>query len=607
MRIVVSVVLMTLIALLPISGLAAAPIPESYRSDFKPSAKSLKFAEKMVRKMTVEEKVGQLVHIGINAKFANQDSDYFKDLKRHITENKLGGIILFGAPMYETVHLVNRMQENAKTPLLISLDAETGIGMRFFDAANFPWNMAVAATRNPEYAYKMGVVTGREAKAMGIMQVYAPVLDVNNNPDNPVINVRSYSEDPALVADFGTAFIAGVQSQGVIATGKHFPGHGDTNVDSHRGLPIIDVNRERLDRIELFPFKKAIDNGLASIMVAHVGMPQIDPTEIKPLKNALRVDTEEGAEIVNESVSVPATLSKKITTDILKNDLGFKGLVVTDAMSMSGLTLYVNQEEAGVRAVLAGADILEKPADVDAMVKGLREAVKSGELPMSRLDESVTKQIAWKHHVGLFNQKIAPIDRIDTIVSSKDVYALTDEIAEKAVTVVRNDARLLPLPKDKRIFVLGVSNGFDGEATNAALNRFLRENRIRGGSMLLQDNSTAEMVNRAKQSANAADIVIVAMFGRVRSGARNSVGIPESGAQIMRELLAANKPVVGVAFGNPYILSSFPQLKTYVVAYGDMPGLQRASARIMFGLAKPSGKLPISLPGLHPIGTGLEF
>ncbi len=599
------IALVALFVVNSVSPVLASQTGTTPKSDFAPSAKSWKEADKILKKMTLDEKVGQLVHIGINARYANQDSDYFQDLKRHVVENKLGGIILFGAPLYETVHLVNRMQENAKVPLLISLDAETGIGMRFFDVANFPWNMAVAATRNPEYAYKMGVVTGREAKAIGVQQVYAPVLDVNNNPDNPVINVRSYSEDPQIVADFGTAFMAGVQSQGVIATGKHFPGHGDTNIDSHRGLPVIDVSRERLDRVELLPFRKAIDNGIASIMVAHVGMPQIDPTEIRPIKNALRVDAEEGAEIVNESSPIPATLSKKIQTDILKGELGFKGLVVTDAMSMSGLTLYVSQEEAGVRAVEAGADILEKPADVDAMLKGLKEAVRSGRLSEARIDESVRKILAWKEAVGLFKQKITPIDQIDRIVSPKDSYALADEIAEKAVTLVRNDEKLLPLPKDKRVFVLGVSNGFDGEGTSQSLSRFMRENRIRGGSILLQDNSSAEQVARARELAQNADCVIVAMFGRVRSGARNSVGIPDAGAEILRDLLSKNKKVVGIAFGNPYILGSFPELKTYIVAYGDMSGLQKAAGKVVFGMIKPSGKLPISLPGLYPIGTGL--
>lgn len=578
---------------------------EQVRRKFEPSEKSWKFADKMLKKMSAEEKVGQLVQIGINARFINQDSDFFQDLKRHVTENKLGGIIFFGAPMYETTHLANRLQENAQVPLLIALDAETGIGMRFQDAANFPWNMAVAATGNTDYAYRMGVITGREAKAMGIMQVYAPVLDVNNNADNPVINVRSYGENPEDVARFGAAFIEGVQSQGVIATAKHFPGHGDTNVDSHRGLPIINVSRERLDQIELPPFKKAIEVGVGSIMVAHVGLPQIDGTQIKPLENAIRVDTDE--EVPTENAVVPATLSTIIQTDLLKKELGFKGLIVTDAMSMSGLTMYVSQEEAGVQAVLAGADLLEKPADVDAMIRGLREAVKSGRISQARLDESVRKILAWKHELGLFKQKITPIDQMDKIISGKETHQLAEEIANRAVTLVRNDEKLLPLPKDKKIFVLGISNGFDGEQTSIALTRFLRENGVKFGSVVLQENSSPETIARAREGVKTADIIIAGLYGRVRSGAKNSVGLPDSGVTILRELLANNKKTVGVSFGNPYILSAFPDLKTYIVAYGDMTPLQSAAARSMFGMLEPNGKLPITLPGLVPRGTGLTL
>ena len=572
---------------------------------FEPSEKSWKAADKMLKKMTTEEKVGQLIQIGINARFINQDSDFFQDLKRQVTENKIGGVIFFGAPMYETVHLANRLQENARIPLLFALDAETGIGMRFTDAANFPWNMAVAATGNPDYAYRMGVITGREAKAMGLMQVYAPVLDVNNNADNPVINVRSFSEDPETVARFGAAFIEGVQSQGVIATAKHFPGHGDTDVDSHRGLPIINVSRERLDKLELVPFKRAIDSGVASIMVAHIGLPQIDPTEIKPIPNAIRVDTDE--EVITENATLPATLSTKIQTELLRKELGFKGLIVTDAMSMSGLTLYVTQEEAGVQAFLAGADLIEKPADTDAMVRGLREAVKSGRITQARLNESVGKILAWKHELGLFKQKITPIDQIDKIVGGKETHQLAEEIANKAVTVVRNEENLIPLAKDKRVFVLGISNGFDGEMTSVALIKFLRENGVRFSATMLQDNSSPEQIARAREAANRADVVIAAMYGRVRSGAKNSVGLPDAGVDILRDLLAKNKKVVGLSFGNPYILQSFPTLKTYIVAYGDMTTLQRASARTIFGMLEPTGKLPISLPGLVPRGTGLTL
>ncbi|MCC6326991.1 MAG: glycoside hydrolase family 3 C-terminal domain-containing protein [Acidobacteria bacterium] len=572
----------------------------------EPSKRSWNFAAKRVRKMSVDEKVGQLVHVGINARYANQDSPFFKALERDVVDNKIGGIIFFGAPIYETTHIANRMQELAKIPLLMSLDAETGIGMRFEDATNFPWAMALTATGDPDYAYKVGVVTGREARAVGIRHVYAPVLDVNNNADNPVINVRSFGEDPQEVGRFGSAFAQGVQSERVIATAKHFPGHGDTAVDSHRGLPIIDLPRSRLDSLELVPFKKAIDDGIGSVMIAHIALPQIDPEVIKPLKNFIQGDAERGAEIVNQTATIPATLSAKVQTGILRNDLGFKGLIVSDAMSMSGLTIYFTQEEAGVRAFLAGTDILEKPADVDAMLRGLKDAVASGRIPMSRLDESVARQIAWKHELGLFKDRIAPLENIDKIVGNAETRALTDEIATRAITLVRNGGDL-PLDRSKRIAVIGVSNGFDGPNTMNSFVGGLRSAGLRFASGYVQENSLNEQVDAARKAMQEADVVVFGLYGRVRSGAKNSVGIPENGAAILREALAANKKVIGISFGNPYVLGSFPDMKTYLVAYGDMPSLQRAAARSVLGLQDITGRLPISLPGLHPRGSGIQL
>lgn len=572
----------------------------------EPSKKAWNYADKQLKKMSADEKLGQLIHVGINARFANQDSEFFKDLKRHVVENKIGGIIFFGAPIYETTHLANRMQEAAEIPLLLSLDAETGIGMRFFDAINFPWAMAVAATGNPDYARRVGVITGREAKAIGIYHVYSPVLDVNNNAENPVINVRSFGEDPAEVAKYGIAFIEGLQSERVLATAKHFPGHGDTNVDSHRGLPIIDHSRERLEKTELMPFRKAVEAGVGSIMIAHIGLPQIDSEEIKPLKEYMGGDAEAGAEIVNLRATVPATLSAKVQTDLLRKDMGFDGLIVSDAMSMSGLTIYFTQEEAGVRAFLAGTDILEKPADVDAMLRGLREAVKSGRISEQRLNESIRRQLAWKYELGLTKQKITPLDRIDRIVSNGESQALADEIAEKAITLVRSETGALPLKRDAKIAVLGISNGFDGAATMGTLVSTLRQNGVQFAPAYLQENSTAEQIAAARKVVSEADVVIVGLYGRVRSGAKNSVGIPENGAAILRELLASNKQVIGISFGNPYVLGSFPEMKTYIVAYGDMPSLQRASARAILGIQDITGKLPITLPSLHPRGTGIQ-
>ncbi|MEO8073493.1 MAG: glycoside hydrolase family 3 N-terminal domain-containing protein [Acidobacteriota bacterium] len=574
---------------------------------FRPSEKAYKWADKELKKMSVDEKVGQMVHIGINARFLNQDSNEYKELRRQIVENKLGGIVLFGAPIYESVILVNRMQEAAKTPLLIAVDAETGVGMRFSDAENFPWNMAVAATGNPDFARQIGVITGREARALGIMQVYAPVLDVNNNPNNPVINVRSYGENPAEVGRFGAAFIEGLQSQNVLATAKHFPGHGDTAIDSHRGLPIINVSRQTLDKIEFPPFEQAIKAGVAAIMVAHIALPQIDPTEIKPLKNFIQGDAEEGAEIVKENATMPATLSPVVQTEILRKQMNFQGLIVTDAMSMSGLTIYFNQDEAAVRAVLAGADILEKPADVDLTIKGLKTAVASGRIPTERLDQSVRKILAWKYELGLEKQKITPLEQIDKTVSGEDSRQLSNEIAENAITLVKKEEGVLPLAKDKKIFMLGITNGDDRNFAANTFQRTLRQSGYKFESAVLDERSTAEEITAARKKADEADIILAGLFGRVRSGAKNSVGIPENAANLLRELLQSDKKVVNISFGNPYLLNNFPEMKTYIVAYGDMTSLQRATARAIVGEIDFKGKLPISLGEKFPRGVGLNL
>ena len=573
------------------------------------SKAALDWANKELKRMTDDEKIGQLISVGINATYLNQDSEEFQELKRQVVENKIGGIILFRGPVYESVHLVNRMQQLAKCPLLISSDLEAGVGMRFDNTVNLPWNMAVAATGNPDFARRQGELTARESHALGIHQVYAPVLDVNNNAANPVINVRSYGEDSADVARFGAAFIEGLQRGGVIATGKHFPGHGDTAVDSHRGLPIINVSRQRLDQIELAPFRAAISAGVGSIMVAHIGLPQIDPTEIEPLKDSIKpVDTEDGAEIRSEKATVPSTLSSVVNTQILRKDLGFDGLIVTDALSMSGLTLYVHQDEAAVRALLAGADILLKPANTDDAIRGLRDAVRSGRVTIERVEQSARKILAAKYDLGLVKQRIAPLDQIDKIVAGKETEQLADEIATRAITLVRNDEKLLPLsPNGANIFNLVVTNGDDRFWISRPFNSELQRLGKSADTFALDDRSTDEEVKAVLAKANKANIVIVSMFGRVRSGAANSVGLPDAGARSLKSLLDHKRPVIGIAFGNPYVLMRFPEMKTFIVAYGDMPSLQRAAARAVLGQQDITGRLPISLPGLYPRGTGIQL
>ena len=579
----------------------------------KASKAALAWADKELGRMSLDEKIGQLISVGINATFLNQDSDAFKALRHQVEDNHVGGIILFRGPVYESVILSNRMQELARYPLLISADLEAGSGMRFDDTVNLPWNMAVGATDNPEYARRQGALTAHEARALGVQQIYAPVADVNNNAANPVINVRSYGEEPAAVGRFVAAFIEGAQSNGVIATAKHFPGHGDTATDSHRGLPEINVSRERLNAIELVPFRAAVASGVGSVMTGHIGMPQIDPTAVVPLPRDVKlkpIDTDEGGEVVVEKGTMPTTLSP-VMNGILRRDLGFDGLIVTDAMSMSGLTLYFTQEEASVRALEAGADLLLKPADPDAVLRGVREAVVKGRLKEERINQSARRVLAAKYDLGLVKQRITPIEAIDMNVAGKETTELAREIAEHAITLVRNDDKLVPLnslKRNARIFNLAITNGDDRLwIANAFSSAIANLSGRQVETVVLDDRSTDAEVQKALEQAKGADLVIASLYGRVRTGQAHSVGLPEPGAKALSALISSKLPLVGISFGNPYLLQSFPELRTYVVAYGDMPSLQQAAARALLGEIDITGKLPISLPGLYPRGTGIQM
>ena len=587
-------------------------VTPAYRA--KPSREALKWADEQLKGMTLEQKAGQLISVGVNARFLNQSSDEFKELRRQVEQNHVGGIILFRGPVYESVHLVNRMQRLAKLPLLISADLEAGSGMRFEDTTNLPWNMAVGATGDPAFARRQGELTAREARALGVHHVFAPVADVNNNAANPVINVRSFGEDPAEVARFVAAFVEGAQNAGVIATAKHFPGHGDTAVDSHRGLPVIDVARARLDSVELVPFRAAIKAGVGSVMTAHIGLPQIDPTQVTALpREAIVRPTYAEREVFVENAVLPGTLSPVVTTKLLRQDLDFDGLVVTDALDMSGLTIYFKQDEAGVRAVLAGADMLLKPAEPDSILRGLVEAVKGGRLTEKRIEESARRILAAKYDLGLASNRYAPLEQIDTIVAGPEVTKFADDVAARAVTLVRDDAKLVQradgvgLKPEARVFNLAITNGEDRFWIANPFASQLARLGVRPETVVLDSRSTEAEVADALERAQKADVVLASMYGRVRSGATNSVGLPEQGARVLKALIEKKVPVVGISFGNPYLLQSFPNLGTYVVAYGDMPSLQRAVARALLGRADFSGRLPISLPGLYPRGTGIQL
>ncbi|PYS36001.1 MAG: hypothetical protein DMF75_01990 [Acidobacteria bacterium] len=622
-------IIRTLITLVSLGALMFAPLlrlnafdltnlgpPSNFDQRIKPysrppSKEALRWTDKQLKRMSLDEKIGQLICAAVNATFLNQDSEAFKALRHQVVDNHVGGIILFRGPVYESVVLVNRMQQLAKYPLLISADLEAGSGMRFDDTVNFPWNMAIAATGNPDYAQREGELTAREARAMGVQQIYAPVADVNNNAANPVINVRSYGEDPTDVAKFVAAFVAGAQRGGVIATAKHFPGHGDTATDSHRGLPEIDVTRERLNSVELVPFRAAVSAGVGAVMDGHIGLPQIDSTVISPLPRDVKlkpIDTDENGEIINAKGTMPTTLSP-VMNGILRNDLHFDGLIVTDAMSMSGLTLYFTQEEASVRALEAGADLLLKPADPDASLRGVRDAVRNGRLTEQRIEQSTRKVLAAKYDLGLVQKRLTPLDEIDQVVAGKQAVALSEEIAEHAITLVRNDAKLLPLEitPAKRIFNLAITNGDDRLWIAQAFVGTLARAGVKIETIVLDDRSSDAEIRKALDSAGKAEVIIVSMYGRVRTGQARSVALPEPGMKALNELIDRKAPIVGISFGNPYLLLSVPKLQTYLVAYGDMPSLQEAAAESLVGKIDLTGRLPISLPGLYPRGTGIQL
>jgi beta-N-acetylhexosaminidase len=374
------------------------------------------------------------------------------------------------------------------------------------------------------------------------------------------------------------------------------------------------VGRARLDAVELVPFRAAIKAGVGSVMTAHIGLPQVDPTEVSPLpRDAIVRPAYAEREVITEKAVLPGTLSPVVTTKLLRQDLGFEGMIVTDALDMSGLTIYFRQDEAGVRAVLAGADMLLKPAEPDAMLRGLVGAVKAGRLTERRVEESARRILAAKYDLGLAANRHAPLEQIDRVVAGPDAMRFADEVAARAVTLVRDDAKLIARPDGAglrpgaRVFNLAVTNGEDRFwIANPFVSQMARDG-ARPETVVLDSRSTEAEVADAIERAQKADVVIASMYGRVRSGATNSAGLPEQGARALSALIEKKVPVIGVSFGNPYLLQSFKGLGAYVVAYGDMPSLQRATARALLGRGDFTGRLPISLPGLYPRGTGIQL
>jgi beta-N-acetylhexosaminidase len=593
--------------------------------DRKLSRKDEDWVRKTLRTLTLDEKIGQMVMADANVIFWNRESDEYKKLQHHIVDNKVGGIILFRSEVWPTAVITNRWQEMAKVPLLISSDLEMGMGMRFDDTPWWAPNMAVAATGETKWARLQGEATALQARALGINWLYAPTADVNNNPENPVINTRSYGEDPQTVARYTRAFIEGAQAAGAMACAKHFPGHGDTATDSHIGLPVIDVSLERLNRLELVPFRAAIEARVGSIMSAHIALPQIEPELAAPLRQLTEKESA-SAEFLSMTesntarVTLPGTLSSKILTGLLRQELKFSGIISTDAMSMAGVAARYTPAEAAINAIKAGADIVIKSPDIDSAIAGIKQAVEKGEIAEERINASVERVLRAKAALGLHLKRTIDINQADLIVANPQFNSISQQIAEHSITLVRDDRKLLPLNFVKAGNQEGQGSELPGRLLNItftdeedrAITRvFVDELRARVRQIesytldhRAQENEIAEVL--AKLDAAGFDAVIYSIAVRARSG-KGSVGLPAAGKRIADELIKRQAPLIVISFGNPYLLTTMPESPSYMLAYSPFPVSQRAAARAVTGEIGIGGRLPVTLPGLYQRGYGLKI
>jgi beta-N-acetylhexosaminidase len=598
---------------------AFATAQQKYQPVDRPlSKKEEKWVRDTLKKMTLDEKVGQMfLADAYYSGFWNREHEAYKQLQHHVVDNKVGGILVFRSAVWPTAVLNNRWQELAKTPLLISADLEMGPGMRFDDTPWWAPNMAVAATGDTKWARLHGEATAKQARAMGVNWLYAPSVDVNNNPDNPVINVRSYGEDPAQVSAFAKAFIEGAQGAGALACAKHFPGHGDTATDSHIGLPVVDVSRERLERLELVPFRAAIDARVASIMSAHIALPQIETELAAPVRQFSETEAAEFkslTEATGVKVTLPGTLSPKVLTGILREELKYNGIVVTDAMNMAGVAARYTPAEAAIRAIKAGADLIIKSPDMDAAILGVKQAVTIGEIPEARLNASVERMLRAKAALGLNTRKTVDLNEVDRLVASSEFNNVAQQIAERSITLVRDHQKLLPLDSSKPAHFFHLT--FTDEEDPLITKPFVDELRARAAtspveSYLLNRNATDAQIAAVleKLDARSPTAVFFTIAVRARSG-KGSVALPPIGKRIAEELikrhLTTRLPLLTISFGNPYLLNALPDSPSYLLAWSPFPVSQRAAARAVLGQIDINGKLPVTLPGLYERGSGMK-
>ena len=583
-----AIIAVSLLALV-LSGTRVRPnegSPVNQVGQFKP-AQGSPWVQKTIASMSLDEKIGQLIIPATVGMFLSQDSDVFAEIRRNITEFHVGGYHMLGENT--TLHepagvalLINRMQEMARLPLLITADFEGGVGIRYTGATRLPRGMALGAAGSEDMAYQAGKITAEEARAVGIGVNFYPVADVNSNARNPIINIRSFGGDPAQVSKMTCAYIRGSQDAGEMATAKHFPGHGDTSTDSHLELPVIDADRSRLDSTELPPFKAAIDQGVGGVMSAHIALPRID------------------------SSRMPATLSKKLLSGLLRDDLGFRGVIFTDAMTMRGIAAHYPEGEAAAQAVKAGADVVLYPTSVEKAFLGIKQAVSSGEITESRLDESVRRILSAKAGLGLDRNRVSDINKLDSDLGTNAHRLAAQRMIESAITLVRDQRAVLPLrlsPDQSVLFVNLLDNkaGWPAPAPGSTFLAELLKRHPKTTAVEVSDSTSLAEFNLVRKLASLSDVIITCGFIRV-AAYKGSVDLSAGQIDLLRHLSSSQKPFAFVLYGSPYLISFVPELPTYVLAYEYYPGAEEAALRAVLGEIEFAGKLPIDLPGLYKIG-----
>jgi beta-N-acetylhexosaminidase len=530
--------------------------------------------------LTLEEKVAQLVIPYLEGGQPAEGSRSWERARRLVQRHRVGGFIVGVGSSYGTASWLNRLQEWSAVPLLVSADLEWGPGTRLRGATVLPMNMALSASGPATVAYEAGRITGLEARAAGIHMAFAPVADVNVNPANPVINTRSYGSDPSEVSERVVAFIEGARSAGLLTVVKHFPGHGDTEKDSHLEMPVLDVDRYRLDDVELRPFRAAIEAEVDGVMTAHLAVPALDPS----------VDPR------------PATLSPPILTGLLRDELGFGGLVVTDALHMDGVMDQGHAGDVAVAAVQAGADILLIPPDEEAAIEGVIEAVRTGDISEARLDRSVLRVLSAKAAAGLNQHRHVNLGLLLAQIGRGEHEAWGRHAAERSITLVRGVTRALPMEVRSRSALAVIYDDGRRHRAGEEFEAALARRGARVTTVRLSRYSGEEELDRVRALADRSDVVLFASFARAVPW-KGTLSLPSAIVGLAAELARQGAPVL--SFGDPYLLGQLPEAHTYLLAWSREPASQEAAVRALAGEIPIAGRLPIDLPPDYTVGHGI--